>query len=109
MGKLDRRSPEAERYRKLYKTARWKATRSTQLAREPFCQRCKAKGHLTEATVCHHTDKARKATHFFAGPFMSLCAPCHDGPVQSEEVRGFSTEIGIDGWPVDQKHPGLTR
>lgn len=103
--KLDRRSPEAEAYRKLYKTARWQRIRAAQLAKHPVCARCRAKGHITAATVCHHTDPESKKTDFFRGPFASLCATCHDGPTQSEEKLGFSREIGNDGWPVDERHP----
>jgi 5-methylcytosine-specific restriction endonuclease McrA len=101
----DRRSPEAEAYRKLYKTARWQRIRAAQLAKHPICARCKAKGYVTTATVCHHTDPETKKTAFFDGPFQSVCAPCHDGQIQSEEKTGFSREVGIDGWPTDDRHP----
>lgn len=105
MASIDRRSPEAEAYRKLYKTARWQRIRAAQLAKHPICARCKKAGRITVATVCHHLDKDSKATDFFKGPFESSCAPCHDGPIQSEEKTGFSKEIGNDGWPTDERHP----
>ena len=28
---------------------------------------------------------------------------------RSEEVRGYSTQIGADGWPVDPRHPVYSR
>lgn len=101
------RSDKAQQYRALYRTSRWQRIRTQQLGVEPLCQRCKREGRITAATVCHHMDKASKENPetFFAGPYMSLCAPCHDGPVQSEEVRGYSKEIGIDGWPTSPDHP----
>lgn len=101
----DRRSEEAAQYRKLYGTPRWKALRKAQLTSHPLCQRCKAKGRIRPATICHHIDKDSKATDFFRGPFMSVCQPCHDGDLQSEERLGFSREIGADGWPTDERHP----
>lgn len=107
MAKPDRRSPEAIAYRKLYKTARWRAIREAQLAKQPLCERCLKRKLITPATVCHHTDKDSKKNPatFYRGPFESSCAPCHDGEAQSEEARGFSTAIDEDGWPSDPRHP----
>lgn len=105
--KPDQRSAEAGAYRRLYKTSLWQRTRKAQLQREPLCQRCRIKDRLTPATVCHHVDPKTKLDEatFFAGPFQSLCAPCHDGDAQQQEKRGFSTEVGADGWPTDERHP----
>lgn len=107
MSGYDRRSPEAEAYRKLYKTARWQRARTAQLRKHPVCNRCRKRGRITIATVCHHTDKDSKSTveGFFAGPFESLCAPCHDSDAQSEEAKGYSSAIDADGWPTDPRHP----
>ena len=104
--KADYRSPAAAEYRALYKTAQWRRTREDQLRREPLCQACKAQGGFTPATVCNHIDKASKATPegFFAGPFSSLCAPCHDGGEQKAESAGYSAAAGADGWPTDPRH-----
>ena len=30
-----------------------------------------------------------------------LCRDCHDSAKRTIEVRGYSLEIGVDGWPVD--------
>jgi hypothetical protein len=30
---------------------------------------------------------------------------CHSGAIQSEEVLGYDKAIGLDGWPVDPRHP----
>lgn len=118
---MSRRSPEAEAYRRLYKDPRWcgpNGIRIRHLATHPVCARCKAKGFIVIATVVHHVNKASKATEqgFFAGPFMSLCAPCHDSAVQSEEKTGkanhrigFTTHPGADGWPTDARHPANRR
>lgn len=109
MPRPDYRSPEAQAYRSWYKTARWQAVRRSQLQAEPLCRACKAAGRTTPATVCNHLDKASKATDFFAGPFSSLCAPCHDGGEQKAESAGFSAAAGLDGWPTDPRHPSNAR
>lgn len=36
---------------------------------------------------------------------QSLCDHCHSSAKQSEERIGYSKEIGIDGLPIDPKHP----
>jgi 5-methylcytosine-specific restriction protein A len=110
----DDRSLEAQAYRRLYNTARWKGkhgVRAQQLAAHPLCEMCLKAGRLTPATVCDHVDPKSKATEegFFAGPFASLCDAepwrCHSSLKQIIEERGFSSEVGPDGLPTDPNHP----
>lgn len=101
----DKRSPEADQYRKLYATARWQRIRAKQLNDHPVCQRCLQRGYVAVATICHHVDRHSKRTDFFAGPWLSVCQPCHDGPIQQEEAIGYTNEIGLDGWPTHPSHP----
>ena len=102
----DRRSPEAQQYRRLYKTSRWQKLREQQLRRHPLCAKCQARGHVTPATVADHIEPHKGNERlFFQGALQSLCASCHSSAKQAEEHRGYSTEIGLDGWPVDGKHP----
>lgn len=103
----DRRSAEAAAYRRLYRTARWMRTRAEQLAKQPLCETCLSQGRITAATVCNHADKDSKATEegFFAGPFTSECAPCHDSVIQRNERRAEVGKLpiqpcGTDGWPL---------
>lgn len=105
--KQDKRSPQAQLYRKLYNTARWHRTRTYQLRQEPLCQSCKRKGYVVQATVCHHMDKDSKLDpeRFFHGPFESRCTECHNATDQQIERIGFSTEVGSDGWPISPDHP----
>lgn len=108
MPKLDHRSPEADSYRKLYKTAAWQRTRLTQLRKEPLCQRCKAKGLTVSATVVHHKKAHKGNLVLFMSPsnLESVCAPCHDSDIQSEEALGYSNEVDPStGYPVDPRHP----
>jgi hypothetical protein len=39
------------------------------------------------------------------GALQSLCAHCHSSRKQSIERRGYDTAVGIDGWPIDPRHP----
>lgn len=103
----DSRSEKAQEYRRLYRTKRWLETRRTQLAAHPLCRTCESMGRVTAATVCNHADKDSKATveGFYAGPFTSECAPCHDGRIQRDERRADQGKLpiqafGSDGWPV---------
>lgn len=107
------RSPEAEEYRKLYRTKQWRHLRLVALARDSYrCQRCNCFLRMgrtgNQAAVVHHI-KAHKGDldlFFDVNNLQSVCKACHDGPIQSEEVRGFSTDIGSDGWPTDPNHTG---
>lgn len=105
----DKRSEEAERYRKLYWTPRWRGkrgVRAAQLAKEPLCANCLKHGRVTPATVCDHVDPKSKIDPetFYAGPFQSLCDAepwrCHSMVKQREEL-GVAPKpvIGLDGWP----------
>lgn len=103
----DRRSAEAEAYRRLYRTARWRRTRLAQLAAHPLCNTCSTPESPVAATVCNHVDKDAKATveGFFAGPFTSECAACHDSVIQKQEKRGHIIGCDESGIPLDPKSP----
>lgn len=103
----NQRSDAAEAYRALYKTGRWKRLRAWQLQRRPLCAMCEKIGCITAATIADHVTPHRGDTElFFDGRnLQSLCKTHHDGVKQSEERRGFSTEVAADGWPTDPRHP----
>lgn len=113
MRRDDRRSPEAAAYRKLYKSQRWQTLRRLQLSKHPLCTRCLngEPRRLTPATVVHHKreHKGDPALFFDPSNLESLCAPHHDRDAQSEERLGYSREIGLDGYPVDPRHPAYGR
>ena len=93
-------------WRNLYKTSQWQAIRLHQLTEHPLCKRHLDRGVIKRAEVVHHVVRHNGDPKlFFRGPFESLCKECHDSAAQSEERRGYSTEIGADGWPVDARHP----
>lgn len=94
-------------YRRLYKTARWRGLRLAVLASSPLCVRCEKKGLTVQATVVNHRTphKGDEALFWNRGNLEAVCKPCHDGPIQREEIKGYSREVGSDGWPTDPRHP----
>ena len=60
---------------------------------------------MTPATVADHFPAHNNDyTAFVRGPLRSLCAACHDN-LQGFTHRGYSLEIGVDGYPIDPRHP----
>lgn len=100
--RYDARSPEAEAYRRWYKTQRWQRIRAQQLNAEPLCAYCLNIGRTTAATVCDHVEPHKGDERlFWHGPFQSLCKQCHDSDKQRIEKGGKPKQvIGLDGWPV---------
>jgi len=107
----NQRSGQAAEYRKLYNTPRWRTLRAIQLSIEPLCRACKAQGRITAATVADHIrpHKGDQALFFDQANLQSLCDAepfrCHSSAKQSEERLGYSKSVGLDGWPVDMRHP----
>jgi hypothetical protein len=67
---------------------------------------CTTEGRVTPAEVAdhdipHHGDYRL----FWFGTLTSLCKACHDSRKRRLERSGFLSEIGVDGWPTDPKHP----
>jgi 5-methylcytosine-specific restriction enzyme A len=88
---------------------KWQAFRLSFLAKHPLCVMCRAEGRVTAATVVDHIVPHRGDSAIFwrEGNHQALCAPHHNSHKQSEERRGYSTQVGLDGWPVDDRHPAL--
>jgi 5-methylcytosine-specific restriction endonuclease McrA len=89
-------------WRAWYKRQRWRKIRRHQLAKEPLCAMCLAKGRVTPATIADHVDHhGGDWNKFWTSALQSLCERCHN----SAKKRGFSSEVGDDGWPLDPNHP----
>lgn len=93
-----RRYDEARRrdkpWRAWYQTPEWRAIRKRQLEMEPNCRAHRKAGELVKATVCDHIEPHRgDKVRFFAGPFQSLCKPCHDSAKQREERAARSARL----------------
>lgn len=79
---------QAKPWRAWYATPAWRARRAEQLAREPLCARHLKRGDVVAATVANHVTPHRGDwALFIGGKLESVCKPCHDGEVQSEERR----------------------
>jgi hypothetical protein len=57
--------------------------------------------HVADHVVPHRGDWNK----FVLGVLQSLCYTHHNAVKKEQENRGYATTIGIDGWPVDERHP----
>jgi len=90
----------------LWGTRRWKRVRKQHLQQNPLCAFCLAGGRYTPATVVDHVVPHHLETNaFWLGELQSLCKFHHDTSKAEQERRGYASDIGPDGWPVDRNHP----
>lgn len=108
------RSPEAQAYHRWYKLKLWchvpTGLRWQCLAKALFtCHDCgwQARSSETHKLHCDHIKAHRGNWELFADPnnLRCLCENCHMSAKQQEERLGYSPEVGIDGWPLDDLHP----
>lgn len=87
--------------------SRWRKARATFLAAHPLCVMCAKAGRVTAATVVDHIKPHKGDQRLFwdTANWQPLCKTHHDGTKQQIERRGYSAEIGADGWPTDPAHP----
>ena len=112
----NQRTKEANEYRKLYSSKRWQILRRQALTRDAYsCQHAGCGVNLQpgrrspRSAVVHHLKPHRGDMELFfdLNNLQSVCWTCHSGDIQSQEVLGYDTTIGEDGWPVDPKHPSV--
>src|SRR5262249_32212531 len=90
----------------FYTTAFWLRRRRLQLLHFPLCAMCQQRGITPPATVVDHVTPHRGSwDRFVLGDLQSLCKHCHDGAKHALDLRGYSLEVGPDGWPTDGRHP----
>lgn len=58
---------------RAYYTEEWRRIRAAHLAAEPNCRRCGKPGNVVD----HITPWKGDMSAFYAGPFQTLCRPCH--------------------------------
>lgn len=93
-------------HRDWYSLNRWRHIAKDHLRRNPLCVRCLQRGIVRSAALADHIEPHRGDwMKFRLGALQSLCADCHNRFKQGEDVRGYSGEIGDDGWPIDPRHP----
>ena len=100
---------------KLYKTKRWQITRQRILKRDLYtcqmpgcgCGLTKGRTHPRAAVVDHKTPHNGDPELFWCPDegLQSTCLRCHNRTKQAIEKRGYSDQIGVDGFPVDKRHP----
>jgi 5-methylcytosine-specific restriction enzyme A len=90
----------------LYSSAKWRRIRKLQLLHSPLCVLCLKRGTTTAATIFDHvTPHDGDVNKFWLGPFQSLCGQCHNSAKKFEENRGYLPDSGLDGFPIDPRHP----
>ena len=97
------------KYDAWYQSTRWRKRRAHQLQSHPFCTICAAQGRegVVAAVADHVTPHRGSWDAFVLGPLQSLCKSCHDHK-RHAEIHGYSRDIGIDGLPIDKRHPYYT-
>jgi hypothetical protein len=96
--------------RDWYGLGRWKLRAKAQLREHPLCARHLEKGQVVPAVIADHVVPHRGDwNEFWLGRLQSLCKCCHESGKKYEEGRGFRSDIGEDGWPLDPRHPTYKR
>lgn len=108
---LDRRRLADTETRRLHKTARWEKLRWSILVRDQFtCQLCRRLEGDTSKLVCDHVEPHRgDVEKFWAGPFQTLCKPCHDGQKQKEEIAARAAGLDVYGGKPASYRPDWLR
>jgi 5-methylcytosine-specific restriction protein A len=56
---------------------------------------------VADHIIPHQGDEAL----FWSGELQSLCDTCHSSVKQAQEKGGYAIGCGVDGMPLDPKHP----
>lgn len=86
---------------------RWQQERKTYLKLNPLCVFCAKDSKVEEANVVDHIipHKGDEELFWDTDNWQALCKHCHDSTKKVIETRGYSIEVGEDGFPIDPKHP----
>ncbi len=106
----DSRYNARRQWQHLYSDKRWRnpvfGRSPRQLRKDPLCVRCKAQGKVVIAKIANHIVPHKGDEKlFFSGELESVCKACHDGPIQREEIKGYSDAVDVFGFPTDPLHP----
>lgn len=67
----------------------------------PLCVRCKAKGIVRMWEELDHIVSLDKGGEDILENTQGLCKPCHAEKTAEDMGYRKRTEIGLDGWPVE--------
>ncbi len=97
----------ANKERRLYDTARWRAMRKSFLNSHPLCALCEKINRDTAANTVDHIKPHHGDPIFFWDwdNLQSLCSVCHDSVKKQQEHYGYSPACDFNGLPIDLKHP----
>lgn len=87
--------------------AAWRRLRLRFLAEHPLCVMCERQGRTVAANIVDHVEAIAKAPHrrLDWANLQALCQPCHDSVKQREERGRPVLAVGVDGMPIDPRHP----
>lgn len=82
---------DTQEWRRWYKTARWQKLRWSVLVRDNFtCKMCGKVDASKGGLHCDHIEQHHgNEEAFWAGPFQTLCAHCHNSLKQRSERLGW--------------------
>jgi 5-methylcytosine-specific restriction protein A len=93
-------------YERFIRSAEWRRIRNSHLKSEPLCRFCRKEGKTTIANQVDHIEPCGDdfGLQRDRNNLRSLCS-YHHAPLRHDHSRGFSKAIGVDGLPVDERHP----
>jgi 5-methylcytosine-specific restriction protein A len=97
--------PRAAWRDEFYCRADWRRKSKRQILNHPLCAIHLKQGKAVKAEVVDHIEPHHgDLTKFLTGELQSLCRECHNKK-WADDRRGYSTAVGADGWPLDERHP----
>lgn len=99
----------AVKYKKLYKTKRWRNSSKNFRLAHPICVFCGAPGEVVDHIIPH---KGNRALFFDPRNWQTLCKRCHDSAkyrMELGQVPGkdfvIDNKSDDDGLPTSSNHP----
>lgn len=88
-------------------TYQWQQSSKLFLEHNPLCKLCLQRGVVSAATLVDHVipHKGDMTLFWCVDNWQALCNDCHNTEKKEIETLGFSTSVGLDGWPMDARHP----
>ena len=100
--------------KRFYDDTRWKRLRLAFLKQSPLCEDCRLRGRVTAASHVDHKVPLKDAPErgLDWSNLAALCGPCHssktatsDGGLGHRRRQRYVKGCGLDGMPVDPRHP----